>query len=70
MINEAGLVSQNFVARDISLQFTLAMMTQVDEVNNDRHLKSNLLEFIEAIARVADKVSLVPEGYEVGFWLI
>ena len=34
------------------------MMTQVDEINNDRHLNMNFTEFIEAICRVADKLSL------------
>ena len=33
-------------------------MTQVDEINNDRHLNMNFTEFIEAICRVADKLSL------------
>ena len=33
------------------------MMTQVDEINNDRHLNMNFTEFIEAICRVADKLS-------------
>ena len=34
------------------------MMTQVDEINNERHLNMNFTEFIEAIARVADKLNL------------
>ena len=33
------------------------MMTQVDEIYNDRHLNMNFTEFIEAICRVADKLS-------------
>lgn len=65
MVNEAGLVSPSFVARDISLQFTLAMQTNVDEITHEKHLRANLLEFIEAIARVADKVNLPPIDYEV-----
>lgn len=65
MINEAGLVSPSFVARDISLQFTLSMQTTVDEITQEKHLRANMLEFIEAIARVAEKVNLPPMDYEV-----
>jgi hypothetical protein len=34
------------------------MMTQVDEINHDKHLNMNFTEFIEAICRVADKVCI------------
>ena len=34
------------------------MMTQKDEINNDRHLNMNFTEFIEAICRVADRLSI------------
>jgi len=33
-------------------------MTQKDEINNDRHLNMNFTEFIEAICRVADRLSI------------
>ncbi len=41
------------------------MQTQVDEITHDKHLHANLLEFIEAVGRVADKVSLPPIDYQV-----
>lgn len=58
-------MSPTFVARDISLQFTLAMQTTVDEITQEKHLRANMLEFIEALARVAEKVNLPPIDYEV-----
>ena len=33
-------------------------MTQIDEIEKDRHLKMNIDEFIEAISRVADKLKI------------
>lgn len=36
------------------------MMTQMDEINKDKHLNMILPEFIEGIGRVADKISLPP----------
>jgi hypothetical protein len=35
------------------------MMTQINELEQDRHLMMNYVEFLEAFARVADKVQLV-----------
>ena len=36
------------------------MMTQKDEIDRDKHMNMILVEFIEAIGRVADKISLPP----------
>ena len=41
------------------------MQTTVDEITQEKHLRANMLEFIEAIARVAEKVNLPPMDYEV-----
>jgi hypothetical protein len=60
MVVDAGLVSETFVSRDVNVCYGLAMMTQVNEVEKDRHLKASMIEYLEAIARVADKVSLQP----------
>lgn len=32
------------------------MMTQVDEINGERHFQMQFIEFIEALSRVADRV--------------
>ena len=36
------------------------MMSQVDELFHARHYQMNFYEFLEALARVAEKLSLVP----------
>ena len=32
------------------------MMTQIDELENDRHFKMSLVEFYDAFGRLADKL--------------
>ena len=34
------------------------MMTQVDEIDKDRHLSMTFVEFLEAIVRVAEKTEI------------
>jgi NLR family CARD domain-containing protein 3 len=60
LICTAGAVDETFGQREIGIWFNLAMMTQKDEIDKDRHLNMVLVEFIEAIGRVADKLSLPP----------
>ena len=38
------------------------MMTQVDELNSERHLQMSISEFIEAVCRVADK-AVIPNFF-------
>ncbi|EGR32874.1 leucine rich repeat protein [Ichthyophthirius multifiliis] len=42
------------------LAFNFSMMTQIDEINSDRIFQMSLLEFMEAVARIAEDVSLEP----------
>lgn len=56
----AGLINDNFVGRDCYISFNTAMITQVDELNKDRHLKAVFVEFLEAFGRACDKMSLAP----------
>ena len=51
-------LSSNFLARHISNIFNLSMMTQVDEISQDRHLNMLFIEFLEAVVRVADKAEI------------
>jgi hypothetical protein len=48
--------------RDLQVIFTLSAMTQLDQLNYDRHMRLSQVEFIEALARLADKIS--PLGSE------
>jgi NLR family CARD domain-containing protein 3 len=44
----------------IGSQFNLAMMTHVDEINSNKHIQMFYYEFLEAIARVANKIKIFP----------
>ncbi|CDW85718.1 UNKNOWN [Stylonychia lemnae] len=65
------LVNDLFGQRDSSVAFNLAMMTQVNELDQDRHLSATFIEFLEAFCRVADKAAFEPinqsiqEGEEI-----
>lgn len=56
----AGLMNDHFTARDIDFCFNLSMMTQVDELTSDRHCQMSLVEFLEALGRVADTGRYAP----------
>jgi hypothetical protein len=56
LITNSGVIDDNFGAREIGTIYNLAMMTQVNEIEYDRHYEMSLIEFIEAISRVADRV--------------
>ena len=58
MVCEAGVVDDNFGAREINPLYTLSMMTQKNEIDNDKHVNMIFTEFIEAIGRVADKITI------------
>lgn len=58
MFTEAGLVDENFGQREIGPLFNMAMMTNVKETESDRHLNMFFLEFLEALARCADRFEI------------
>lgn len=39
------------------------MMTQIKELDTERHTEMNFLEFVEAICRVAHKMQEFPEQF-------
>ena len=51
--------------RDINMAYNMSMMGQVDEISSSRHLQMNLLEFYEAVARLADVISPIPYGFTI-----
>lgn len=57
MMHDAGVLNDKFSVNQVTSLWNLSMMTQVDEISNERHLQMNFIEFIEAICRVADKLS-------------
>ncbi len=58
MIGDGQVVDESFGAREIGIAYNLAMFTQVDEIDDDRHMKMYLDEFMDAIGRVADKLAV------------
>ncbi len=58
MVTDSGVVDDNFGTREISPLYNLAMMTQKNELDYDRHMNMVHTEFIEALARVADKLAI------------
>jgi len=63
MMSDGGLYSDNCGERDATIAFSLGMMTQLDELNSDRIYQMQFFEFLEALARVAEKISAHPYGY-------
>ena len=58
MVTESGVISDQFGEREISPVYALAMMTQKDEIDSDRHMNMVFAEFIDAIGRVADRINI------------
>ena len=57
MIIKSNVIhDETFGERDIGTMVNLAMMTQINEIHSSRHLNMQFIEFVEAIARIADKV--------------
>ena len=55
LITDSGVCDDNFGAREIGVIYNLSMMTQVDEIHHTRHMDMRFIEYVEALARVADK---------------
>ena len=55
MLANGEMLDETFGQREVGIQFNLAMMTQVNEIDNDRHIKMSITEFIDAFGRIADK---------------
>ena len=62
IFTQLNLINQVLTERDVLVAYSQAMMTQIDEINSDRHMKMQMLEFLEAVARCADVLSLPPPG--------
>lgn len=49
-----GFQNNTFNLRQVTLSFHMALYTHIDEINTTSHMEASRLEFIEALARVAD----------------
>jgi len=54
LITEAGIINDLLWQRDIAVCFNLAMQTQINELDSERHLQANYYEFLEVFARCVD----------------
>mmetsp|Transcript_6402 Transcript_6402/g.5505 ORF Transcript_6402/g.5505 Transcript_6402/m.5505 type:complete len:168 (+) Transcript_6402:539-1042(+) len=64
LIETVGIVNDDFGQREILPIFNCSMMTQKDELESDRHINMTLIEFIEAIGRLAQKIKIpIPFEY-------
>ena len=54
LVNDAQLLNDRLVDRDISVFFNVSMMTQVDELTKDRIYEMAFIEYMECLARIAD----------------
>ncbi len=52
----AGVVTETFGAKEIGPLFNISMMTCVDEIFQEKHMQMKIIEFAEALARIAEKV--------------
>ena len=58
MLDMAGLINEHFANREALPLFSLSMMTNKAEIETDRHLNMSFVEFLEALARVADRMDI------------
>ena len=58
MIADGAVVDENFGSREIGILYNSSMFTQVDEIDEDRHMKMALDEFLDALGRVADRLAI------------
>lgn len=58
MILDTGVVTDSFGQREIGVLYTLSMMTWVDEIDKQEHMNMKMVEFIEGIGWVVDKINL------------
>lgn len=55
LVTMSGVCDDSFGAREIGPLYNLAMQTNMDEINHTRHMDMRFIEFVEALARIADK---------------
>ena len=61
-LNKLEIFSEFFTEKDALVSFYLSTATIVEENNDERIMKMNFTEFIEALARLAEKLSPSPLG--------
>jgi hypothetical protein len=70
LVQKVDLLTEFLTERDTHLIFNLSLSTSVDELTDDKHMRMNLLEFVVAIALLAEKVSPTPVGEAYARWTL
>ena len=60
LIWETNVVDDEFGQREIGTLYNLSMIQRLDELDDDKHMNMTFVEFLEGIARVAEKLKLPP----------
>ncbi|CAD8081704.1 unnamed protein product [Paramecium primaurelia] len=55
LFNRAGLINDVNAERNVLIAFALSVPLVLDEINQDRQIQMSYQEFVEALARVAEK---------------
>jgi hypothetical protein len=58
LMSKADIFSDNIGAKQMSFHFYLAMETQIDEIENDKHMRMTFTEYVEACGRVAEHLEI------------
>lgn len=58
LVTKTEVFNPNFGQKQLSTIFYVSIMTQVDEIEKDRHINMIFVEFVEAVIRVADKLEI------------
>jgi len=58
MLRDGRLIDENFGVREAGPIFNVSLMTNRKELETEKHLNMSFVEFLESLARVADKLNL------------
>ena len=58
LFEKASLFYQHFGQNEMSIPFNLSMMTNKNELLNDKHINMGYIEFIEVLCRIGEKYEL------------
>ena len=60
LINNSNILkSSNVAPGDVGASFNVSMMTQVDELEKERHIQMSFVEFIEALFRILSMLNFI-----------
>ena len=69
MIVECNCLNERFGSKQLAAQYNLSMMTQVEEIDSERHLNMVFIEFLEAIVRVAENLAIPNIVFDEGTFI-